>query len=261
MEQAGRFYLGGLKSSLAVAITSLAGLVAICAGQASATPIAIDNFSFERPETLVGTSTLGCPAGWVCSIMQTSMVAGVYSPTAAQYAGGSGPGPFVGPAGMPSYTPGGSDAVFLRAGPREMTVTQTTSELIRSNQIYTMDVWVGHQTNAAWGTSSIQFLADGMLLATSGALADPGAGNWAQYTLSFMAAADDFRLGQRLGISLIAGSGGAADFDMVSLSSQPSVSVDPFASAPEPSTLLLFGAGLLAVAARGRTRSRLNSAI
>jgi hypothetical protein len=230
--------------------------VGMFSGQVWAAPITVLNFSFEVPEEGNSGASFGvCATSWTCTPAPSGFNVGVYSPVSpTQYNNNGTDGlpaghtvPLDGSARTnSSNTSGGYQALYINAGslsPGGETVSQNTAALIANSTTYTLDVWIGHRNDTPWGNAIIQLLANGAVLATSGLLADPGAGQWADHSLTFTTLASDTHAGQTLGIALVdnsSNSTGQTNFDVVTLNA---VAVQN--GVPEPTTLLLLGSGLV----------------
>jgi hypothetical protein len=218
------------------------------AGTAFGGPISVVNFSFETPETGNSGATSGiCPTGWTCTPGAVGFNVGVYSPVnPTQYANNGTDGLPVGHTTPDdgsartntSNTSGGYEALYINPVGGGETVSQNVAALTANSTAYTLDVWTGYRADFAWGNAIIQLLANGAVLATSGLLADPGAGKWADYSLTFTTGASDIHAGQTLGIALIdSATAGQTNFDVVTLNATLLNGV------PEPATLALLGLG------------------
>jgi len=225
---------------LGLAFAALASCV--IAGQASATPIPVANNSFESP------TGLACPTSWTCQPGASSSDVGVYAPGAAQYNSN-------GTNGLPngSRVPDGSQVLFINDfnGQGAQVVFQNVAT-IADQTTYSLDVWVGHRLDFGWEVPELRLLANGSLLTTSGSLADPGVGKWADYSLSYTTIAGDSHSGQNLSVELYDNDPrvGQVNFDLVSLNASSRV-----VAVPEPSSLFLLVPGLfLLMMSAGRAR-------
>ena len=243
-----------------IALPLLAG-IGLFAGQAWAASITVANFSFESPEEgNSGASTI-CATSWTCTpAANGTFNVGVYSPVSPTQYNNNGTdglpaGHTVPPDGSArtntSNTSGGYQALYVNINTGGETVSQNTAALIANNTTYTLDVWIGHRLDFAWGNAIIELLAGGVLWQSSGLLADPGAGQWAHHSLIFTTGASDTHAGQILGIALVDNSivgGGQTNFDLVTLNATAATPV------PEPITMFLGGTGLLALGYAARKR-------
>ena len=215
----------------ALGVTIAVFATCIITGQAWAVPIPVANNSFESP-----AASSVCPTSWTCQPGASASDVGVYAPSASQYNNN-------GTNGLPSGSrvPDGTQVLFINDfnGQGTQLVFQNATT-IGNSTTYTMDVWVGHRLDFGWEVPVLNLLANGSLLASSGPLADPGVGKWADYSLSYTTLAADPHSGQNLGLefSVSDATAGQANFDLVSLNaSSRAVAV------PEPGTLFLLGSG------------------
>jgi hypothetical protein len=209
--------------------------IGLFAGPAWASPITVANFSFESPVT--GSFILACPTSWTCNGPGSS---GVYTPVSpTQYTPVTD--------GVAGIVPDGTQAGFANVGSDFF--SQTGLATIANATTYTLRVFVGHRNDfaAPIPPGTINLTANGSVFATFN-MTDPGQGQWLDESLSFTTAGNPF-VGQQLGISLIDGaSNGQINWDNVRLDAVAQNVV------PEPSTVMLLGAGLVGLGLLGRRK-------
>ncbi len=186
---------------------------------ANASPISINNFSFEEPTHTDGGFN-AVATGWV-----VTGDSGTWNPTAAQ------------------ISQGPTDALqvgFSNNGG----LSQTLSAALTANVQYTLMADVLSRTDGFTHKSSILELLteDGTTLArtTIGAIT---AGNNGLLSLTFVANANDPNLGKNLKIALLGG-GPQSDWDNVRLDATPTTTPNPV---PLPGAIWLLGSGLLGI--------------
>ena len=189
-------------------------------GTAHADNIAINNPSFESPVQVAGVYNEGSVDGWTLK----GNDGGVWYPVTGSY--------FTGP------VPDGNQILYLDGG----SVSQTLSSVLTGGDTYTLSIDVGHRSDGSWSSDYTIALLAGSITLVSGGGFDPGAGLWGAYTLSYTATAGSPSLGQSLAVELSLNSGSQTDFDNVTLSAAA-------APVPLPSAFLLFGPGLVGLAA------------
>jgi hypothetical protein len=215
----------------------LAG-IGLTSGPASATSIALTNFSFEAPVTNVNGTACPIP-GWTCTANNIAMGVALIIPSEyiANANGLSG--------GL--IVPDGTQAAFNNI--ENTTFSQSTAAAIADNTTYTLNVFVGHRVDLSFPSlppsGTIGLTHNGTAIPTATAtIIDPGVGQWLNETVTYTTtsgAGDPFQ-GQALGIALTRGGGGGQiNFDNVRLDQAGATLV------PEPSTgllvspLVLFG--------------------
>ena len=172
---------------------------------ASATSIAITNFSFEDPGLGDGVWNSSI-TGWTIS----GGTAGVWNPQVNQTIGDGGPltdptQAFIG--GIPD----GAQVAYSNGGDIE----QTTGVVLEEGYRYTLKVWVGGRS-AIYSNKPYAVILAGTnpLITESGFNA---ANSWAEVTASYTATPPDPNVGQTLKIKLVNGDGVQLDFDKVTL--------------------------------------------
>lgn len=143
----------------------------------------------------------------------------------------------------------GSQYGFVNAGG---SLTQDLSTLLLPDTEYELTVWVANRTNNSDAgfcplctfDPVVELVAGGSTVLGQASGNTPAIGTWAEWTLDYTSPASGDPVGQDLSIVLSA-SASQGDFDLLQLQ-----------SVPEPSTMLLVGAGLLAVLGGARRRRR-----
>jgi len=214
-----------IKALLAVTATFL-GLASV--GQAGT--ITINNPSFESPSCGSPGPVSCAPADWT-----VSGSAGAILPASSD----------------PLQAFDGSQYAYANAGG---TLEQTLATALQGDTSYELTIWVGNRANDL-GTGfcpgcvfdpTVELLAGTTVLGDASG-STPAVGSWAEWTFTYDASASDPNIGQDFAIELSAAAN-QGDFDLVGLQT-----VGP-QTAPEPSMLLLAGAGLVGM---GLARRRL----
>ena len=199
---------------------------------AFATPIYIDNYSFENPAVNVGpgwiadstgswTQGVGIP-GWTCSDTGYSGVISGYG-TAAD----------------------GNNAAWVQY---DNYISQSLTATLQPNSLYTLSVAVGNRVDWDKLNPEIQLLAGGNVLSdkTLTSAEIPASGHYSFITLTYQTG-QNVTSNQNLAIKLINASpndrGSQSHFDDVTLDESSTNS-----AVPEPASMLLFGIGGIATA-------------
>jgi hypothetical protein len=243
-------------------------LVAFGVNAASATAIAVQNFSFETPDEGVSGASNDSVANWTGSVgSPSSFLFGTYAPVnPTQYISNGLPTGNGLAAGQ--IVPDGKQAAFI-AGTD--TLSQNTAAIFADNTLYTLQVYIGNRRDTSFVTGgAIALTANGTVInaaKTSFTSTDDPDGKWVNLTVSYSTttgAGDPF-LGQTIGIALMdtdASHSDEVDFDNVRLDAISSCTAGAAAcnggggGVPEPITLSIFGAGLAGIAAMRRRKAR-----
>jgi len=192
----------------------------LLAASANASPIFVNNFSFETLPP--GGSPFPCGTG--CSFFIDPIPGWV----------NAGGGQFV--PGAPGNTndfnsiPDGTTVAYLNGG----TITQTVGPTVQAGVTYTLMVDLGVRKNFS-DPGSIALVVNGNTYSGTGIL--PSSGNWATFTATYTGLAAD--IGQAITIQL-SSPGIQGEFDNVRLS-------DNAGPVPEPATSALIGLGAIAL--------------
>jgi hypothetical protein len=214
-------------------LAGVAGALILWAGQGLASPITIENASFEVPTCgAVGPSFCTITTGWVTD--STNGNVGSFLPPLAAWAS----------------LPDGLQVAYSNGG----TLTQNLGVTIVPDMTYTLSVWVSQRFTAGTFQPDILLLGGGTTLlemtnGNPGGLAPTQSAegqpyDWVNWTMSWQSPSSGAVIGQTLSISL--GSGGTqTNFDNISLdASAPTV--------PEPGMFLLVAGGLIGLGIRRR---------
>jgi hypothetical protein len=212
-------------------------------GNASASPITVNNFSFEALVLTCAPGpacfTLGDIPGWVVSSV----------PSTATFK------PSTGPSGEYTSIPNGVNVAAVGNEIGGANILQALTATVQANTLYTLGVSVGHRADFPFSEYTIDLEAGGTILASDSSLS-PGPGTFLTDTITFSSGPTPPTLGDQLGIRLsatglsVTGAAAQADFDLVLLDAS-SVS-----SVPEPGTLSLLATACLGLLGYRRQRGR-----
>jgi hypothetical protein len=199
--------------------------VFIIGASAVASPITINNPSFETPVQCAGCFTYDSSTGWV-SVGSVSTWR-----------------PDVGPGGQYTSIPDGSQVAAI-GEPGAGEISQDLTATLLANTTYTLTFWVGQRSDTPISAYDVAFLAGSSTLG-SNSDADPSPGTFIEQTIVYNSGSSPAELGQTLEITVSGTGEGQADFDLFSLDASPTVITS---STPEPSHfwLVLAGLGLVA---------------
>ncbi len=192
---------------------------------AIASPVTINNPSFETPVQCAGCYTYDSSTGWVSQASVSTWR------------------PAVGPGGEFSSIPDGLQVAAL-GEPGSGSLSQNLTATVLANTTYTLSFWVGQRTDTPLSGYAVALLAGGATLGSNSA-GNPSPGTFMEQTIVYNSGPSPAELGQTLEI-LVNGSGnGQADFDLFSLDASATGATS---SVPEPSNFCLVVAGLGLVA-------------
>jgi len=203
----------------------VAGLFLLPLSRALAVPISVANHSFE--ELPVRGLPSGCGAG--CTFSVGDFIPGwTNDPTnSGQFRPGTDVGNFF------RFDTLSSDGTPTNAYTNGGDITQTVGATVQAGVTYTLQVDVGQRKDCC-ALGSVELLIGGNPILATGLA--PTVGNWSTFTATYTGLAVD--AGESIAIGLVR-NGGQSNFDNVRLNE------DTASAVPEPSTLLLLGAGLV----------------
>ena len=214
--------------STAIRVLAILALVAI---PAFASPIYVNNFSFEDslPSTTAGVNCgLGCTV-WAGAI--------------PGWTGGDGrfqPGSPANPHYFTTAPTNGATLAFSQGG----TISQVVAPTVQAGLLYTLQVDIGWRADPGQGFDGSADLLIGGVSCGASCLAvgvTPTKGNWSTFTATYIGTVAD--VGKTITLELQS-SGPQGDFDNVRLD-----------AVPEPASLLLIGSALLGLGALRRRRA------
>jgi hypothetical protein len=219
----------------ALHIASWAGLLALAASAANATPVFLSNASFEDPAQPVGQFLSGAPTGW--TIANGNTTAGVWNPNLSG-------------AGYPNIyynaaPPDGNQGLALGFNFSSGEVSQDLGVTLQPDTTYTLNYWVGQRLDYAMSSYDVELLAGSVVLAADHQ-GNPSPGGWVQRAITFNSGSMS---GGDLVIDILGtgrnyadGVPGQADFDLIQLDATANTAT------PEPNSAALIGCGLSALA-------------
>lgn len=194
------------------------------ANLASAASVSVTNPSFETLPP--GGLNLAC--GTACAYSTGGVIPGWT--TSSTSSGEFSPGPLSNTTFF-NTIPDGSTIAYMDA---TGTITQLVGTVAAANVVYTLLVDIGNRKDQpATGSVQLLFAGNSAVNATGVAATD---GNWSTFTATYTTTAAD--IGKAITIQLSSG-GVEGDFDNVRLDATST------AATPEPTTIGLFGLGLL----------------
>lgn len=205
--------------------------LALAAAPAFASPIFVNNFSFETAPVGGGGFPNNCAGGQTC---QFSLGVGIDGWTVTA---GTGQMQLLPDTPPFSFVPDGTTFAF--AGPGQ-TILQTVVPTVVADNVYTLQIDVGQRTGRAFD-GTFELLIGGVDVA-NGAGSAPAQGGWSTWTATYTGVAAD--AGKSIAIEL-APSGAQGYFDNVRLD-----------AVPEPASFLLIGPALLFLGLRMRRTVR-----
>ena len=201
------------KNFLLILFGGLFVLFTIVSTEVSASPISINNPSFEVdvPEDGGWSSSgggSGVNSGYITGWNLPGGWGGTFRPTAIPFPGG---------------VPDGLNTAWLNGH----TISQLLSETLSQGYNYTLQVYVGNRADLNFSSYGVQLLAGGNLLAQDDNSLSPPDGQFMLSTVTYTAFSDDSYLGLPLEIRLTGG-GIQVNFDMVSLDASPTISPNKY---------------------------------